>query len=83
MLTANIAFFVKFGAFIFLTIVLSTLFSLGFYCALLLVCGPLGGRGRLINLYGGWLDSAGRHMEEERRVAEREKRAKEEMKSKA
>jgi hypothetical protein len=34
MLTANIAFFKKFGAFIFLTIALSTVFSLAFYrCA--------------------------------------------------
>ncbi|GMH67833.1 hypothetical protein TL16_g04782 [Triparma laevis f. inornata] len=83
MLTANIAFFVKFGAFIFLTIVLSTLFSLGFYCALLLLCGPLGSQGRLINLYGGWLTSASAHMKAEKNAAAREKAAKEEMKSKA
>ena len=79
MLTANIAFFEKFGTFIFLTIILSTLFSLGFYAALLASFGPLGMQGRLINIYGGFLTGAKEHMEKEIDKAEREKRAKIEM----
>ena len=75
MLTANIVFFVKFGAFIFLTIVLSTLFSLGFYSALLMMVGPLGMQGRLVNFYGGWLRGAREHMEKEQRAAKAEREA--------
>jgi len=69
----------QFGAFIFLTIVLSTLFSLGFYCALLATVGPLGMQGRLINLYGGILEGAKTHMEKEVERAKREKEGAREM----
>jgi len=76
MLTANIGFFKKFGAFIFITIILSTLFSLGFYAAILLVLGPIEKQGRLINLYGKWLKGASAHMKDEEEAAQREKDAK-------
>ena len=70
MLTANIAFFKKFGTFIFLTTSLSTVFSLVFYASLLLVIGPLGSQGRLVNLYAGLLKSASEHMKHEMEAAE-------------
>jgi hypothetical protein len=72
MLTANIAFFKKFGTFIFITIVLSTIFSLMFYSCLLIVFGPLGKAGRLYNLYGGFLKTASEHMEKEKEAAQKE-----------
>jgi len=72
MLTASVAFFKKFGTFIFLTIILSCVFSLAFYACLLLKFGPLGKDGRLINLYGGFLKKAGEHMKEEEEAARKE-----------
>jgi len=58
MLSASISFFSKFGAFIFLTIILSTTFSLGFYCCLLMIAGPIGGTGNVANLFSDLIKSA-------------------------
>lgn len=53
MFGAQIIFFVKFGAFVFMTIGLSLIFSLGFFCAVLTIAGPLGKFGDISNFYAG------------------------------
>lgn len=53
MFGAQIIFFVKFGAFVFMTIGLSLIFSLGFFCAVLTIVGPLGKFGNISNFYAG------------------------------
>ena len=77
MLPANISFFSKFGAFIFLTIILSTTFSLGFYASALMCCGPVGGQGAVANLFADLIRRAERRImkDEERFKLEREKTA--------
>jgi hypothetical protein len=42
------------------------------HSCLLLVAGPLGKQGRLVNLYGGLLRNASEHMKKEHEAAERE-----------
>mmetsp|Transcript_15004 Transcript_15004/g.48967 ORF Transcript_15004/g.48967 Transcript_15004/m.48967 type:complete len:1230 (-) Transcript_15004:81-3770(-) len=64
MLGAQIVFFVKFGAFVFMTIFLSLLHSLGFFACVLMLWGPLGTRGHLANFYGGCVANAHKHLEE-------------------
>ncbi|KAJ8602620.1 hypothetical protein CTAYLR_010198 [Chrysophaeum taylorii] len=76
MFGAKIIFFQKFGAFVFMTIGLSLLYSLGFFCALLFHIGPLGKSGALSNYYGGCVESMHKHMielEQEQAVIDSEK----------
>ena len=69
---AQIIFFFKFGIFIFVTIFLSLVFSLGFFIAALTYVGPLGTEGSIARVYAGVVARAARHIEEleetERRV---------------
>lgn len=58
MLFATISFFSKFGIFMFVTMFLSTAFSLGFMAALLMTIGPLGNQGLLSNFYGPFIEKA-------------------------
>ncbi|KAJ8603469.1 hypothetical protein CTAYLR_005101 [Chrysophaeum taylorii] len=64
MFGAQIIFFQKFGAFVFMTIALSLIYSLGFFSALLCVCGPLGTRGHFSNFYGKTVESMHAHVAE-------------------
>ncbi|KAJ8605174.1 hypothetical protein CTAYLR_000376 [Chrysophaeum taylorii] len=76
MFGAKIIFFQKFGAFVFVTIALSLIYSLGFFCALLLHVGPLGKSGALSNYYGGIVESIHAHMielEQEQDILDSEK----------
>ena len=66
MLGAVITFFSKFGIFMLLTIFLSLVFSLGNYCAMLMIFGPLGDFGQLYAIYGPYLEQSYKEMKEER-----------------
>ena len=61
---AQIIFFFKFGVFIFITIGLSLLFSLGFFAAALSVAGPLGDAGALATLYKPCVVKAQAHIDD-------------------
>ena len=76
MFGAQIIFFEKFGAFVFITIALSIIHALGFFAALLLVIGPLGKQGHLAQYYAGWVTKAHEHveeLEEEQALVDKEK----------
>lgn len=51
MFGAQIIFFFKFAVFIFLTVALSLIFSLGFFAAALATLGPLGEQGSVAKVY--------------------------------
>ena len=77
MFGAQIIFFQKFGAFVFITIALSLTFSIGFFSALLLVIGPLGKAGNVSNWYAGMVVSMHKHiheLEEEQRLVDENRR---------
>lgn len=78
MFGAQIIFFVKFGAFVFLTIFLSLIYSLGFFCALLTLVGPLGKDGMISNYYSGIIESMHKNimeLEEEQALIQSSRRA--------
>jgi hypothetical protein len=62
-------FFVRFGIVMFLTMTLSTLFSLLPFAAALMVIGPLGTDGMLSNIYGPILRKAHAKLEHEHKRA--------------
>lgn len=72
MLFATISFFSKFGAFMFLTMGLSLIFSLGFLASLLMIVGPLGTSGSLAHFYGPIIMSAYSSLEESKTKADAE-----------
>eukprot|EP00635_Sarcinochrysidales_sp_CCMP3193_P013385 CAMPEP_0118918014 /NCGR_PEP_ID=MMETSP1166-20130328/17657_1 /TAXON_ID=1104430 /ORGANISM="Chrysoreinhardia sp, Strain CCMP3193" /LENGTH=1280 /DNA_ID=CAMNT_0006858253 /DNA_START=19 /DNA_END=3861 /DNA_ORIENTATION=- len=77
MFFARIIFFQKFGAFVFITIVLSLFYSLGFFSAVLVRIGPLGKAGNLSNFYAGLVESMHAHirdLEVEQRLLDEHRR---------
>ncbi|KAJ8608808.1 hypothetical protein CTAYLR_009351 [Chrysophaeum taylorii] len=64
MFFAQVIFFQKFGAFVFMTIALSLIYSLGFFCSLLIHFGPMGTSGSLSKYYGGLVTKMHKHMVE-------------------
>jgi len=65
---AQIIFFFKFGVFIFVTIGLSLLFSLGFFAAALSVAGPLGDAGKLPTVSELFVDTKAQEAAVERKI---------------
>lgn len=76
MFAAQIVFFQKFGYFVFMTIALSLVFSLGFFAAVLCNVGPLGKSGEVANLYAGVVKTMHEHvaeLEEQQRLIKKQK----------
>lgn len=69
MLFATITFFQKFGIFMFITMFLSTIFSLGFMAVLLMIFGPVGDQGKLSNFYGPFIVAAYEKLQEDHKTS--------------
>jgi len=53
------------------------MFSLGFYACLLMVCGPIGGAGKLSNLYAGTIKKSEARIRREEVICKKEREASE------
>ena len=72
MMGAQINFFSRFGQIMFITMVLSTVFTLGPLSAMLMIFGPEGHQGMLSNFYGPLVTSAFHGLEEKEAVLRRQ-----------
>jgi multidrug efflux pump subunit AcrB len=75
MLAANIVFFSRFGQIMFITMALSTVFTLGPFSCILMMFGPQGHQGMISNFYGPLLRSAFENLEVKESVLRRQSMA--------